>query len=282
MICYQQVATASETEWKTPAQSLCRDSSGEHTGSVKGRGLGSRLETCLPTWLSCSPFHRDSSHRQGNTRLSQERFFEPQLVFSSVSLAGDLPSLVKFLIFWCFCHDGPLKTSVKKWQRKIYCLGEFARGIYFEPVKWDQKAREVYSWTCKNKRSHWALTLEDAVVRGSLWSSSYLFDNEAHAISERDFAAGNCFCVFRANAMTDALCQRTKLSLPYVQWGIHSLRPKEQDSLMADHEGTCFRGRAASVIQGSTSLEIHPISLVDGTIVNKQEWACSTHWNVYS
>lgn len=90
------------------------------------------------------------------------------------------------------------------------------------------------------------------------------------AISERDFAAGNCFCVCRTNARTDALYQRTQLGLPHVQWGTHSLRPKEQDSLMAHHEGTCFRGRAASVIQGSISLEMHPLCLVDGTIGNKQ------------
>lgn len=134
----------------------------------------------------------------------------------------------------------------------------------------------------QEQRSHWVLTLADAVVRGSLWSSSYLFDNEARAVSERGFAAGNCFCVFRANAMTDAPCQRTQLGLPHVQWWTHSLRPKEQDSLKADHEGTCFRGRMASVIQGSISLEMLPIRLVDGIILNKQEWACSTHWSVYS
>lgn len=134
----------------------------------------------------------------------------------------------------------------------------------------------------QEQRSHWVLTLADAVVRGSLWFSSYLLDNEAHAVSERGFAAGNCFCVFRANTMTDALCQRTQLGLPHVQWWTHSLRPKEQDSLMADHEGTCFRGREASVIQGSISLEMLPICLVNGTILNKQEWACFTHWSVCS
>lgn len=113
-ICYQQVATASSTEWKTPAQSLRRYPAGEHTVSLKARRLGSRVETCLPTWLSCSSFHKDSSHWQGNTRLSQERYFEHQLAFSSVSLEGDLPSLVKFLIFWCFCRDGPLWKSGAK------------------------------------------------------------------------------------------------------------------------------------------------------------------------
>lgn len=123
-ICYQQVATASATEWKTPAQSLRRYPTGEHTVSLKARRLGSRVETCLPTWLSCSSFHKDSSHWQGNTRLSQERFFEHQLAFSSVSLEGDLPSLVKFLIFWCFCRDGPLKTSLKKWGKEKFIAWE--------------------------------------------------------------------------------------------------------------------------------------------------------------
>lgn len=145
--------------------------------------------------------------------------------------------------------------------------------------------RFIHEHAKKKKKSHWVLMLADAVVRGSLWSSSHLFDNEARffigAISERDFAVGNCFCVFKANVMTDALCQRTQLGLPHVQWGTHSLRPKEQDSLMADHEGPCFRGRAASVIQGSISLEMHPRCLVDGTIGNKQEWT-SIHWSVYS